>query len=159
DNSGLNAAFGYVVDDQQQTLPAGQAQQLTGIYPPVVRFDDGSGQTKTRRLDGTAYRVALAADNTLDIYAADAIPPAGAASPSPASPPVVSSAAPLNNSAAPGAPAPPAVANNAVPPAASAGPQNAPPPTAAVAGPAGGASLPPGFRLFDPVAALTKPEV
>ena len=64
------APFGYVVDNQPQTILPGDSQELSGIYPPVVRFDDGAGQYKQRRLDAASYRVALGADRSLDIYPA-----------------------------------------------------------------------------------------
>lgn len=71
--------FNYVYGNEQQTLPAGQKQELTGSYPIVVRFDNGAGQTVQRRLENGAAKVALGpGGNALDLFAAtdDAMAPA-----------------------------------------------------------------------------------
>jgi uncharacterized protein (TIGR03067 family) len=122
DNSGSPTPFSYVVDNQPQTLGPGQSQDLSGIYPPVVRFEDGAGQIKQRSLDGPAYRVALSNDRTLDVYPADAVASASSA----------------------GQPGQPVAAS--------------PEGTNAAASAPPGMNLPPGFKLFDPVAALTNPQ-
>ena len=46
DNSGNDSDFQYIVDNQQQTLPAGQSHELSGAFPPAVRFDNGAGVHK-----------------------------------------------------------------------------------------------------------------
>jgi uncharacterized protein (TIGR03067 family) len=138
DNRGGRSPFSYVVDNQPQTIPPGQSRELSGIYPPVVRFENGAGQFKQRRLEGSSYRVALGADRSLDIYAADSVS-SGRGVDQMAAASQTAGAIPPPPRAQPGAAAMTAAASST---------SQTPP----------GASLPPGFKLFDPVAALTKPQ-
>lgn len=155
DNTGNTFAFNYVVDNQQQTLAAGESQTLTGIYPTVVRFDSG-GQEKQRRLDNGSYKVALGDDGKFDIYAA-----ASVISPQPAQLAPASSALASTTGQPEAAPAPaPSSAVAVVDPAKA----TAPAPIAKAEPAAQAASstqarrLPAGFKLFDPVKGLTDKE-
>jgi hypothetical protein len=83
--------FFYVLDNKHQTVAAGQAQQYTSIYPLVVRFDDGQGKTKTKRVESGLYKVAVTQENTLDLHGEDAVAPPAIA---PAAMPAVAAASP-----------------------------------------------------------------
>jgi len=75
DNSENPFDFLYVLDNKHQTVPAGQAQKHSSDYPPVVRFDDGQGKSKTKRVESGLYRVAVTPEQTLDLYDGDAVAP------------------------------------------------------------------------------------
>jgi hypothetical protein len=150
DNSGNKIDFNYVVDNQRQLLPAGQSQELAGRFRPVVKFDNGTGSEIQRQLDNGTYRVAITPARTLDVFAADSVlAPARAGSPT-APAPVIPSLARSS-----GAPPSPLAPRTAAPGAIAATPSA---PAATRSAPAAGAEpqrLPAGFRLFDPVKALT----
>jgi hypothetical protein len=158
-NSANSFAFNYVIDDQQQTLNPGETHDLNGVFPPIVRFDNGSGQEQSRRLESGDYQIAVADDLTIDIYRAEEVS-------APQAPQAVVAGTPA--AIAPQAATTPAAAQPAAPvaaPAVSVAP--APLPTevrpivpVATATPAStGRRLPRGFTLFDPVPALTDARV
>lgn len=154
DNSSNSFAFNYVVDDQQQTLNPGESQDLTGVFPPVIVFDNGNGQEQRRRLESDAYEVAVTDSLTLDIFRAEVTlvpqaPQPAATAPVASAPaattPAPRAAAPTTAARAPMAPLPVPTTTARTTPAPTATPD------------ANGRRLPQGFKLFDPVAALTEP--
>lgn len=141
DNADNTFAFNYVVDEQSQTIEPGASHDLTGIFPVVVRFDNGSGTELSRRLDGGPYKVAITEEMTMDIYKAeDVISPSATRT--------------VEAPVATTAPAP-----RFASPTVSAAP--APQPMATVASTTAksvtkkGRKLPAGFTLFEPLKALT----
>lgn len=156
ENSANDFTFNYVIDDQHQELIAGQSHELTGAYPPVIRFNNGAGQELTKRLGSGRYKVALGPDQTFDVYIADSVSSPAAPSPAAASPSdsriatsadnaaAASLAAGLSSSAADDAP----IARDAAlqPPAPSSLLS-----LAAKVGQRSTKRLPPGFHIFDPV--------
>ena len=98
DNSDNPFDFLYVLDNKHQTVPGGQALQHSSDYPLVVRFDDAQGKTKTKRVESGLYKVAVTAEQTLDLYDGDAVAPPEINS--------VASAAERTASSTPTAPAP-----------------------------------------------------
>jgi len=75
DNSENPFDFLFVLDNKNRTLPAGQTLQHSSDYPPVVRFDDAQGKTKTKRVESGLYKVAVTPEQTLDLYDGDAVAP------------------------------------------------------------------------------------
>ncbi|HWA97815.1 MAG TPA: hypothetical protein VG713_04960 [Pirellulales bacterium] len=65
--------FNYVADGKQQVIAAGQSVELTGSLPPVIRFENGAGQVKQKRLKGGAFEVAIAGSDNVDIYPASSM--------------------------------------------------------------------------------------
>lgn len=159
DNSANSFAFNYVIDEQQQTLNPGETHDLNGVFPPIVRFDNGSGQEQSRRLESGAYSVAVADDLTIDIYRTEDVTEPQA--PQPAASGLVA-ATPTTAPAAVRATAPDAAPAVERAPATTTvrAPLPVPSTVRAVTGTAvapttGGRRLPAGFTLFDPVPALT----
>jgi|GEM_PF-7118881 len=154
DNSNNTFAFNYVVDDQQQVLNPGESQELSGLFPPVLRFDNGNGTELQRRLDSGSYRVALADDLTMDIYRAEDVVVPAAPAPAAASPLVAAAPAP-GAPAAPTAKQPATTGRAPAPQPMPAAPTQSVTARATTGAAATGRRLPAGFTLFDPVAALT----
>ena len=75
DNSGNPVDFHYVLDNVQQTVLAGGQNQHTGVYPLIVRFDNGAGAEKKKRLEGGEYRIALSSDGSYNLYGEDDVAP------------------------------------------------------------------------------------
>jgi hypothetical protein len=164
DNADNTFAFNYVVDDQPQTINPGESHDLTGPFPPVVRFDNGNGEELQRRLENGSYQVAITEEMTMDIYKSeDVISP----QPDPAVGAPVAAAAPASRAAMSqaAAPAPRAVAQ---PASATARSLTAAAPVPTAIDPAGntglaksgarkkkGTKLPAGFTLFEPMKALS----
>jgi hypothetical protein len=73
DNSHNKFEFHYVHNNAQQSLPAGQTKDLSGPRPAVIRFDNGSQQVKQKKLESGTYKVAVAPDNTIDLFPAEAV--------------------------------------------------------------------------------------
>jgi hypothetical protein len=73
DNSSNPFAFSYVLDNQSHSLPPRQIQELTSPLPMLLKFENGAGQYKQKRLDSGTYRVAVSRDNTLDLFSADSV--------------------------------------------------------------------------------------
>ena len=70
DNGKNSQDFNYMIGAKQQTLAAGQAQDLSSLYPIAVTFDNGTGQTVVRRLETGTVSVALTPDgNSIDLFA------------------------------------------------------------------------------------------
>jgi hypothetical protein len=86
DNGENPFEFRYVVDNEHQTLPAGRVNRHSNLYPLLVRFDNGKGQTKAKRIESGTYEVAVTQENTLDLVADDAVaePSIGPPQPNPA---------------------------------------------------------------------------
>lgn len=66
--------FHYVLDNQPRVLAAGRSEKLSGLFPPVIRFDNADGQSKQKQLTDGTYRVALTPSSALEIYPASSIP-------------------------------------------------------------------------------------
>jgi hypothetical protein len=163
DNSANSFAFNYVIDEQQQTLNPGETHDLNGVFPPIVRFDNGSGQEQSRRLESGAYSVAVADNLTIDIYRAEDVTEPQAPQPAPsglvavaptAAPVAVRATAPAAAPAVEIVPAAPVVRAPMPVPSTVRAVTGAP-----AASPTGGRRLPAGFTLFDPVPALTDARV
>jgi len=73
DNGENPFEFRYVVDNEHETLPAGRVNRHSNEYPLFVRFDNGKGQTKAKRIESGTYEVAVTQENTLDLFAEDAV--------------------------------------------------------------------------------------
>jgi hypothetical protein len=71
-HNGNNFDFNFVADDQQKLLASRQDVELTGAFPVVVRFEDGTGQIKQKRLSNGKFEIAVAGGNNLDLFAASA---------------------------------------------------------------------------------------
>jgi len=99
DNGENPFEFRYVVNNELQALAPGEAHEHSDIYPLIVRFDNGRGETKTKKLEGGVYKVGVTQENTLDLYAEDAVappsiaPPPGTDAPPPSPPTVASNGA------------------------------------------------------------------
>ena len=75
DNSKNHFPFNYVLNNTQQTVPAGQVQEHSSPYPLVVRFDDGSGQERSKQLDKGEYAVAITTEGSIDLFAPSEVEP------------------------------------------------------------------------------------
>ena len=163
DNADNDFAFNYVVDEQSQTIEPGASHDLTGIFPVVVRFDNGTGTELQRRLDGGPYKVAITEDMTMDIFKAeDVISPSAteAEAPVAAAAPATRPAGSQTTASAPRPVAAPASRT----PATTLSTTSVPAPqgigTVASTTPAKsvskkGKKLPAGFTLFEPLKALS----
>ncbi|MBX3414463.1 MAG: hypothetical protein KF708_17385 [Pirellulales bacterium] len=68
DNSASSIDFHYVLNEEPQKLAAGEKQQHKGDYPLMVRFDDGNGAVKQKKLTKGELQVGVdIASNTLDL--------------------------------------------------------------------------------------------
>lgn len=76
DNTGNDAAFYYLRDGRQESVPAGGTRKLVHKFPITVSFDRGTGgEPAERSLDqkGCTYRIALTnATDGLDLIATSA---------------------------------------------------------------------------------------
>jgi len=72
DNTSNSNAFNYVLNNQRESLPAGQSRQLSSIYPLYVKFNNGAGAVQERMLESGVYKVA-ASGGALDIYPAESV--------------------------------------------------------------------------------------
>ncbi|MFH1922704.1 MAG: hypothetical protein ABIP48_22805 [Planctomycetota bacterium] len=111
DNGENPFEFRYVVDHEVQGLPPGEAREHSSIYPMVFRFDNGRGETKTKNIQEGLYKVGVTLENTLDLYAEDAVappsyvpPPSEATPPPPPPPPAAVTANVVPNETPPDAP-------------------------------------------------------
>ena len=69
DNSHNPSDFQLVQGSETRLIPAGQSKELSGAYPIAVRFDDGSGNIKEKRLlDGTYAVAATGEEGLLDLF-------------------------------------------------------------------------------------------
>ncbi len=68
DNRDNEFAFNYVLNNTQQTVAAGDANEHSHKYPMVIRFDDGTGQERRKLLDKEKYTLAVTAEGTMDLY-------------------------------------------------------------------------------------------
>lgn len=64
-------ALHYIIDNQQQTVAANQKREHTSAYPPIIRFDDGQGNEKKKRVNSGVYRVAVTPEGAIDLYDED----------------------------------------------------------------------------------------
>lgn len=68
DNSSSPIDFHYVLNDETQQVTAGEKQEHKGDYPLVVRFDDGSGTIKQKKLTKGVFQVGVdIATNSLEL--------------------------------------------------------------------------------------------
>ena len=75
DNSDNPFTFSYVVNNKRESLAPGKSRVHTSDYPLLVRFDDGQGTEKRKKISSDFVRVAVADDNSLDLYEQDSIAP------------------------------------------------------------------------------------
>lgn len=68
DNSLNRFDFQYVVNNEQQKVPAHQKLEHQGAYPLQVRFDNGRGGERQKTLESGAYSVAVSPEGTLELY-------------------------------------------------------------------------------------------
>ena len=71
DNTDNPFQFKYVLNNQQQTLPAGYQREHTGKYPLELRFDSGRGEIKRKMMDKGVYKIAVGSDGVLDLFRPD----------------------------------------------------------------------------------------
>jgi len=100
--------FLYVVNNEHQGLPAGAVNRHSDLYPLLVRFDNGKGLTKAKRIETGTYEVAVTQENTLDLFAEDAVAEPSIGPPQPNPTPTTST-----TSATPAGSATPAAATTA----------------------------------------------
>lgn len=176
DNSKGPAPFGFVMNGKVQSVPALQVLNLTSEYLPVIEFDDGTGQPKRRRLDGDHYQIAVR-DDAFDVFPAENLLAAVSDSDSDNAPPPAPSSslaeeeAPEDKKASAPTPAPAPAPTQDEDPASSepstepksTEPKSTEPKSGEVVASADpneeSMQLPAGFKMFDPVEALTKPEI
>ncbi len=86
DNSRSATEFHYVLNNTAYTLAAHEKREHSEKYPLVIRFDNGSGKVRQKKLDAGVSCVAVTADNAIDLFTAEALtassPVAGAPTPS-----------------------------------------------------------------------------
>ena len=68
DNTDNEFPFNYVINNTQQTVAAGEANEHSHKYPMVIRFDDGTGQERRKALDKEKYTLAVTAEGTMDLF-------------------------------------------------------------------------------------------
>lgn len=75
DNSGNPSPFQFVLGSQTVSLASGEVKEFSSPYAHALRFDNGNGQTHEKRLFTGSFKVGTgAADGTLDLFTAAAIP-------------------------------------------------------------------------------------
>jgi hypothetical protein len=121
DNAENPFEFLYLVNNFEQGLAPGEAKKHTHVYPMIVRFDNGRGETKAKKLEDGRYKVAVTLENTLDLFPWDAVTTPAIPEPEPG--PIASPAEPTPPSTTPVAtPAPPPPTSTAVAPTPSVSP-------------------------------------
>jgi hypothetical protein len=73
DNGQNPFEFRYLVNNEHQSLPSGHVNKHSSLYPLVVRFDNGKGQTKAKSIEGGSYEVAVTQENALDLFPEHAV--------------------------------------------------------------------------------------
>ena len=73
DNTDNPFEFRYLLNGRHWTVAAGQSLAHEEKYPPILKFDGGSGTTRRKALRGGVYRVAVAGDNTLDLFPPESV--------------------------------------------------------------------------------------
>ncbi len=68
-NPGNSSDFHYVINNTSYTLAAEDQKEHTSKYPMVLRFDDGKGHVKQRRIISGTYSVAISDNALLDVIA------------------------------------------------------------------------------------------
>jgi hypothetical protein len=68
DNTDNEFAFNYVLNNKQETVAAGEANEHSNKYPMVIRFDDGTGEERRKMLDQEKYTLAVTPEGTMDLY-------------------------------------------------------------------------------------------
>lgn len=71
DNSENSTDFRYVSENEHATLKAGKSSQISSPYPVVIRFDDGTGDVKQKRLTKGVFKVGLTSSGSFELYAAE----------------------------------------------------------------------------------------
>lgn len=68
DNASSPIAFNYVLNNEAQLLAAGEKKEHTSDYPLIVRFEDGAGAFKQKKLGKGTFQVGIdIATNTLEL--------------------------------------------------------------------------------------------
>ena len=75
DNSNNKFPFHYVLNNAQQTVAAGQANEHSSPFPLVIQFDNGAGQEHRKKLDQEKYSIAVTDTGTLDLFEPQYIEP------------------------------------------------------------------------------------
>jgi hypothetical protein len=75
DNTSNEFPFNYILNNTQQTVAAGQANEHSSPYPLVIRFDNGAGQERRKLLDQEKYSLALTDSGTIDLFEPQYIEP------------------------------------------------------------------------------------
>lgn len=68
DNRDNQFPFNYVLNNTQQTVAAGQANEHSSKFPMVIRFDDGTGRECRKMLDQEVYTLAVTDAGTIDLF-------------------------------------------------------------------------------------------
>lgn len=71
DNSENSMDFQYVAENAHAVVKAGQTSVITSPYPIVLRFDDGTGTLKQKRLTKGVFKVAITSRGSLELFAAE----------------------------------------------------------------------------------------
>jgi hypothetical protein len=129
DNAENPFEFLYLVNNFEQGLGPGEAKKHTHIYPMIVRFDNGRGETKTKKVEEGRYKVAVTLQNTLDLFPWDAVTTPAIPEPQPG--PVASPPEPIPPTTTSAA-TPPPPATTSVAPTTSVSPLNSVPPSTSV---------------------------
>lgn len=79
DNSQNRAEFHFVLNNAAQVVGPRQKLEFTSEFPLVVRFDNGNKEVKQKTLESGTYKVAVTSENTLDLFAPEAVAPPVAA--------------------------------------------------------------------------------
>ena len=75
DNTDNKFPFNYVLNNTQQTVAAGEANEHTNKYPMVIRFDDGTGTERRKSLDEEVYTLAVTDEGTIDLFEPSSVAP------------------------------------------------------------------------------------
>jgi hypothetical protein len=78
DNSANNNAFHYVINSEPAVIEPRSSRTHTSDYPPVITFDTGTGQDRTKKVTEAkaTYRVGIdSSSNTWDLF--DSVAPGG----------------------------------------------------------------------------------
>ena len=78
DNSANNNAFHYVINSEPAIVEPRSSRTHTSDYPPVIKFDTGTGQDRIKKVTEAkaTYRVGIdSSSNTWDLF--DSVAPGG----------------------------------------------------------------------------------
>lgn len=71
DNTENSTDFRYVSENEHAILKAGKSSEISSPYPIFLRFDDGTGDVKQKRLTKGVFKVGLTSSGSLELYAAE----------------------------------------------------------------------------------------